>query len=288
MGKNRDIYEISLTDNEFRKVGEFIQESVGIKMPPEKKVMLEGRLRKRLKCLGIGSFSKYFEYLFSKKGMEDELIHMIDVITTNKTDFFREPTHFDFLIQNVLPDLITAHGSGIGENLMVWSAGCSTGEEAYSIAMVLEEFGERYPGFRFGYRILATDVSTKVLIIGIRAIYSEEDAEPVPLEFRKKYLLKSKNPQRELVRIIPRLRERVKFRNLNFLDEDFGFREPMDIVFCRNVLIYFEKSMQEKILRKIVEKLKIGGFLFIGHSETLLDMNLPLQMVAPTIYKRIK
>jgi chemotaxis protein methyltransferase CheR len=288
MSNNRTVYEASLTAKEFLQLSEFIQESVGIKMPPEKKIMLEGRLRKRLRNLGIDSFSEYLEYLFSQQGMKDELVHMIDVITTNKTDFFREPAHFDFLIQNALPDLITSHGSGIGENLMTWSAGCSTGEEAYSIAMVLEEFGAKYPGFKFGYRILATDISTKVLEIGMRAVYDEEKTESVPVDLREKYILRSKDTQRELIRIIPRLRERVKFRRLNFLDEDFGFRERMDIIFCRNVLIYFEKTIQEKILRKIIDYLKPGGFLFIGHSETLLDMDLPLQMTSPTIYRRVK
>lgn len=281
-----NIYELTLTQNEFQQLGTFIQQSVGIKMPLEKKVMLEGRLRKRLRSLNMSTFSQYMDYLFSNRGLEEEMIHMIDVVTTNKTEFFREATHFDYLVGTVLPKLVTTHGAGIGEQLMLWSAGCSTGEEAYTIAMILEEFSSQYPGLNFNYRILATDVSTKVLEEGMRAIYEEEKCEPIPVPFRKKYLLRSKDASRRLIRIVPNLREHVKFRRLNFIQEDFGFRERMDIIFCRNVIIYFEKSLQEKILRKIVHFLKPGGFLFIGHSETLIDIDLPLRIEAPTIYRR--
>lgn len=287
MSDQHRIYETTLSDTEFRRLSEFISNYTGIKMPREKKIMLEGRLRKRLRKLSMNSFSQYIEYLFSDQGMETELLNMIDVVTTNKTDFFREPGHFDFMIQNALPQLIATMGSGIGEKLMIWSAGSSTGEEAYSIAMTIEEFGEKYPGFKLSYRILATDICTEVLETGHRGIYSEDKAENIPLVLRKKFLLRSKDPRRREIRILPKLREHVKFRRLNFLDEDFGFREHMDIIFCRNVIIYFDKPTQKKILKKLTDYLKPGGFLFIGHSETLLEMDLPLQLIAPTIYRRI-
>jgi len=282
------IYDLVLTSKEFQQLGSFIQDSVGIKMPPEKKAMLEGRLRKRLRSLSMDSFSQYIDYLFSKEGFEEEIIHMIDVVTTNKTEFFRESAHFDFLASHVLPRLVTGQGSGIGQQLVAWSAGCSTGEEAYSLAMLFEEFKSKFPGLNFSYRILATDVSTRVLNIGSKAIYDEEKVEPIPMGLRKKYLLRSKDPLRQVIRIAPHIREHVKFRRLNFLEDDFGFREKLDIIFCRNVIIYFEKELQDRILKKIVQYLKSGGYLFIGHSETLIDIDLPLKMEAPTIYRKDK
>lgn len=281
------IYNQQLTVEEFRLISNYIRENVGIKMPTEKKTMLEGRLRKRIRHLGLSSFNQYIDYVFSPSGLEDELVHMIDVITTNKTDFFREPHHFDFLVKQGLPRLITAHGAGVRRDLMVWSAGCSSGEEAYSIAMALSEFGTQHPGLGFHFRILATDISTRVLDVAKRAVYTEDKVEPVPMDLKKKYLLRSKDSQRQLVRVIPALRETVKFRRINFLDSDFGFRERMDIVFFRNVLIYFEKKTQESILLKVTDYMKPGGLLFIGHSETLIDMRLPLESVNPTIYKRV-
>jgi chemotaxis protein methyltransferase CheR len=281
------IYKKKLTQEEFIRLSRFIHENVGIKMPPAKRLMLEGRLRKRIKFLGMKSFTEYIDYLFSDKGMEEEVLHMIDVVTTNKTDFFREPNHFDYLIQKALPQLITAHGAGIRRQLMVWSAGCSTGEEPYSLAMAMHEFGKKYPGFMFDYRILATDISTRVLEMAKRAVYAEERVQPIPENMKKKYVMRSKDSRRKLIRIIPGLREAVRFRRLNLLDDDFGFRERMDIVFFRNVLIYFEKPTQEMILKKVVKYLKSDGYLFIGHSETLLEMDLPLRAVNPTVYKRI-
>ena len=142
----------------FRRLSEFIHASCGIKLPPAKKTMLEGRLRKRLRALGMTSFDRYCEYLFSSQGLRSEYIHMIDAVTTNKTDFFREPDHFDYLSQSVLPELVGLHGLGVRKTLNVWSAGCSTGEEPYTLAMVLSEFAEECPGFHFS--ILATDIST--------------------------------------------------------------------------------------------------------------------------------
>jgi chemotaxis protein methyltransferase CheR len=218
--------------------------------------------------------------------MEEEIFHMIDAVTTNKTDFFREPNHFDYLVQQALPHLIKQQGAGVKRRLVAWSAGCSTGEEAYTIAMVLNEFGKQFPGLSFDFRILATDISTKVLETAKRAIYGEEKVDPIPMHFRKQYLLRSKDPSKGRVRIVPRLRQYVRFRRLNFLQDDFGFREGLDIIFFRNVLIYFKKSTQKQILRKVLRYLRPGGYLFIGHSETLLEMNLPLHAVAPTIYQR--
>ncbi len=287
MPNPQDIYRLSLSPKQFRLLSEFVRENVGIKMPPEKQVMLEGRLRKRLRSLGMHSFKEYTEYLFSAAGLAEEAAHMIDVVTTNKTDFFREPAHFDFLVREALPRLIAELGAGVQRRLTTWSAGCSTGEEAYTLAMVLAEFGKRFPGLSFDFRIIGTDISTQVLETGKRAVYNEEKAEPIPMNYRKEYLVRSKDPARRQIRMIPRLRNCVKFRRLNFLDNDFGFREKLDIIFFRNVLIYFEKTVQRQILSRLCGYLRPGGYLFIGHSETLLEMHLPLRPAAPTIYRRL-
>ncbi len=281
------IYKAKLNDKDFFRLQKIIEGEYGIKMPISKKDMLEARLRKRLKTLSLPNFARYCDYLFSEAGMKDELIHMLDMVTTNKTDFFRESEHFDFLVKSVLPGMITGEGIGVNKKLMIWSAGCSTGEEPYTIAMVLNEFRERVPGLKFQYLILATDLSSRVLDSAKRAVYHENKILPVPENAKKKYILKSKDPLKKLVRIIPELRSLIKFRRLNFLDSNYGMREPIDIVFFRNVQIYFEKDTQRSILLKIYNSMKDGGYLFIGHSETLNGLDLPFEQIIPTVYRKV-
>ena len=279
-------FKTALSDRDFQRLSGFIHTECGIKMPASKKIMLESRLQKRLRSLGIKSFSQYCDYLFSQAGMENEFIHMIDVVTTNKTDFYREPRHFDYLVQDALPELMAKHGAGIRRNLMIWSAGCSTGEEPYTLSMVLNEFAERCPGFKFRFMILATDISTRVLEKAKKAIYEYDRVAPVPPDQKKKYLLRSRDKYKGLVRITPELRETVKFRRLNFLEDNFGMREPMDIIFCRNVIIYFDRPTQEKLLNRFYDHLCPGGYMFLGHSETLHGLNVPLVQVSPTVYRK--
>jgi len=281
-----DAFKKPLSDREFNRLSEFIHAECGIKMPPSKKIMLESRLQKRLRKLELKSYSEYCEYLFSPMGIENEIIHMIDVVTTNKTDFFREPSHFDYLVQKALPELIAKHGAGVRRKLMVWSAGCSTGEEPYTLAMVLSEFAEMAKGLNFNYLILATDISTKVLEKAKFGVYKSDRAEPVPMDIRKKYLLRSRDKAKGLVKIIPELRGVVKFRRLNFLEGDFSMREPMDIIFCRNVIIYFDRLTQEKLLNRFCQHLSPGGYVFLGHSETIHGIDVPLAQVAPTVYRK--
>ena len=180
-------FKAALSEKDFKRLSKFIHSECGIKMPDSKKTMLESRLQKRLRRLRLTSFTEYCDYLFSPQGIENELVHMIDVVTTNKTDFFREPGHFDYLAQKALPELIALHGAGIRKNLMVWSAGCSTGEEPYTLAIVLSEFTERCPGFKFRYLILATDISTEVLEKAKHGIYEHERVDPLPPGMKKKY-----------------------------------------------------------------------------------------------------
>lgn len=247
--------------------------------------MLESRLQKRLRALEINNFKEYINYALDAKQGHSELIHMMDLVTTNKTDFFREPGHFEYLVQNILPELSERFQSGIRKPLRVWSAGCSSGEEPYTLTMVLNEYKQKVEAYHF--TILATDLSTRVLEKGKSGVYDQEKVAPVPLAMKKKYLLKSKDRSKELVRISPRLRGLVTFKRLNFMDEHYDISDVMDIVFLRNVIIYFDKQTQNSIINRLCKHLRSGGYLFIGHSETLFGMDLPVKQIVPTIYCRL-
>lgn len=281
-----EFYSDNLSKSDFSRLSNFIHSRIGIKMPFSKLNMVESRLRKRLKELKIRSYRDYCDYLFTSVGMEKELEKFINVITTNKTDFFREPDHFEFLVRRVVPDLMTADGSGVKRRLALWSAACSRGNEAYTLAIVLNEFSRQYPGLTFDFFILATDISTHVLEKARKAVYSHDEIGPVSQELRKRYFLRSKDRKNNLVRVVPDIRDKVKFRRLNLMDNDFKLREPMDIIFCRNVIIYFDKDTQNDLITKLCRYLKAGGYLFMGHSEVLDCHGLPLVSVAPAVYKK--
>lgn len=285
-GLSANHIQTSMTDETFTRFSSFIQAEVGIKMTSVKKTMLQARLYKRLRKLGIKTFDEYYHFVFSNKGITEELPHMVDVITTNKTDFYREPGHFEYLVKFALNSLADLNGAGITRKLNVWSAGCSTGEEPYTLAMVLGEFAGNHSGYE--YFILATDISQKVLMEAKLGIYDECEIGPIPVSLRQKYLLKSKNRSDGRVRFIPDLRSKIQFRSLNFMDEDYRLEKKMDIIFCRNVIIYFDKETQEKVLNRLCRCLQSESYLFLGHSETLNGMKVPLSAVAATVYRKNK
>lgn len=268
---------------EFRRLADFIHAHCGIRLPSAKRIMVESRLRKRLRALGLSSFREYCDLVFGARG-GGERLHLVDALTTNKTDFFREPQHFEYLLRTALPQLVRDFGAGVRRPLAVWSAACSTGEEPYTLAMVLAEVAGKIAGFRF--QILATDISTRVLEHARRGIYAADRVEPVPAALRRKYLLRSRDRARNLVRVAPQLRGLVKLRRLNLLDDDLGLRERQDAIFCRNVLIYFDRETQEGVLNRLCRHLAPGGYVFLGHSETINGLGVPLRPVAPTIYRR--
>lgn len=274
-----------LKEKEFKRFSDFIYDKVGIKLPPAKKTMVEARMQKRLKAIGLDSFAAYADYVFSAAGQENELVHMIDVVTTNKTDFFREPDHFTYLTKTVLPALIASREDCIREPLRLWSAGCSSGEEPYTLAMILADQVETRRDFRFS--ILASDISTRILEQAIQAVYPEERIAPVPDHFKQKYLLRSQDRKSGLVRICPELRQLITFKRINFMDADLGLRQRMDIIFCRNVVIYFDKVTQQTLMGKFHRQLHSAGFLFLGHSESLNGLGVPFQPVASTIYRKL-
>ncbi|MBT31645.1 MAG: chemotaxis protein CheR [Thalassobius sp.] len=271
-----------MKDSDFRRIKEYIENEVGIKLPYIKKTMVESRLNKRRNAVGVQTFNEYLDHVFAPGVGKVELINMIDAVTTNKTDFFREPEHFHFLTTQVLPSYADKNNL---KYIKLWSAGCSTGEEAYTTCMVLNDYLRSHPSFH--YNILATDISTEVLRKGMNAVYSMERVAKIPLETKKRYLLKSKDKTKNTVRIIPELRKKVTFQQLNFMDDYYDISYKFDVVFCRNVLIYFNKPTQEKVIRKISRKIKTGGYLFLGHSETIIDMKLPLKQLGPTIFQKI-
>ena len=275
-----------MTQAEFGRFSEFIIGQCGIKMPPSKKIMLEARLQKRLRTLGISNFREYYDHVLGEGG-RDELVHMLDAVTTNKTDFFREPVHFHYMAQTILPEFIEERerSKGSGKPFVVWSAGCSTGEEPYTLAMILSDFAGLHPSFRFS--ILATDISTKVLDRAREAVYDAERVAAVPLAMKQKYLLRSKDPGKGVVRIGPALRSIVQFKRLNLMEEAFSFSEPVDVIFCRNVIIYFDRKTQEQLIARFCKVLKTNGHLFLGHSESIHGFTLPLRRLTSTVYRKI-
>jgi chemotaxis protein methyltransferase CheR len=280
-----EIYRAVMSNDDFKKLSSFIYQEYGIKMPDVKKTMLQSRLHKRLRELNMTSYKDYVNYVFSKEGQQSEIIHMIDMVSTNKTDFFREPVHFDFLHSHVIPDLIQSNRSN--RFIKIWSAGCSSGEEPYTIGISLSEYLSQNPSFTFDYSILATDISSRMLKSAADAIYKEARVEVLPINIKKRYLLKSKDRLNPTVRIIPEIRHKVSFQRLNFMDSHYNVPENFDIVFCRNVLIYFDRETQERVINRLCSKLKPGGYFFLGHSESITNFNVPLKQLKPTIFKRI-
>ena len=272
----------NISTRDFGRLRSLIYAQSGISLNAEKKTMLEPRIKRRLRNLNLNSFGDYCDYLFGPHGEKEELVHLLDVVSTNKTDFFREPEHFEFLVEKAIPDLVARNESG--RPLLIWSAGCSTGEEPYTLAMVLMECGQRHPGFRF--RILATDISTTVLAKAERGVFRSEVVGPVPSDLRRKYFMRSRDRNSNVLRVVPELRQLVEFRRLNFMDADFGLSQKADVIFCRNVIIYFDRPTQERIVQKLAAQLLPGGYAFVGHSETLHDMDLPLAPVAPALYRK--
>jgi chemotaxis protein methyltransferase CheR len=274
--------QIHLSPASFARVAEFITRELGIKMPESKLGLVQNRLQRRIRELGIHSLEQYIQYFFAASHFE-EREHFINLITTNKTDFFREPEHFAYLCNVLLP----AAGESMvrrGERFKVWSAGCSSGEEAYTLAMLLSEWSVNHPGFDFS--ILGTDISTKVLEVARKAIYPEAQIAPVPPDFRRKYLLRSRNNHEGLARVVPDLRRKVSFHHLNFMDADYPIDDLFHAVFFRNVMIYFDRVIQEAVINKMARNIAPGGFLFVGHSESVAGLDIPFKCVKTSVYRK--
>lgn len=269
-----------LSARNFKRLAEFIHDYSGIKMPSNKRTMLEGRLRRRMRATRIDDLNAYCHYLFEEDGMEAEVIHLIDAVTTNKTEFFREPAHFDFLVSKGLPAL-AAKGK---REIKVWSAACSTGAEPYTIAMILDEFCDKHRGL--DYSILCTDICTEVLDQAIAGRFSEAMIEPVSMARRQRHVMRARDASSGQVRIKPHLRSKLAFGRLNLMDDAYPIETGLDIIFCRNILIYFDKATQAKVLTRLCNHLAPGGYLFLGHSESIVGIDLPVTQIANTVFQK--
>lgn len=283
MQNEEAIYSLKLSDNIFDKFSRLIYEQSGIHLLPEKKVMLEGRLRKRLKVMQLDSFEEYYQLFSTQDGLKEELRFLLNAVTTNKTDFFREPAHFEYLKENLLPQHMAKVRSGYKTTFSVWSAGCSSGEEPYTLAMLFSEYKEQFNNFY--YEIFASDIDTEMLQNAIKAVYPLETIEDIAIDFKTKYFLKSKDSFAKLVRLVPEIRESVEFFKLNLMDKVYNNHKKYDLIFCRNVIIYFDRKTQEEVINKFAQHLTPGGYLFLGHSETINGLVTPFKRIASTIYQ---
>ncbi|MBN4054164.1 protein-glutamate O-methyltransferase [Nitrospira defluvii] len=274
-----EIEQVSYTisDSEFQKFREFLYRESGISLGDHKKSLVISRLSKRLRNLGLNTFSEYYDYVSGGRG-DEEFIRMLDLLSTNKTDFFREQHHFDFLAESILPE-IAPH-----QTFRVWSSACSSGEEPYSIAMTLCEGLGPSAGNRC--KILASDLSTRVLDKAMGAVYEMERVSSLDKLLLKRFFLRGSGSNHEKVKVKHHVSKMVLFRRINLMDDRFPIKTPLDLIFCRNVMIYFDRPTQERLVGKFYRYLKEGGYLFIGHSESLNYVKHPFKQILPTIYRK--
>jgi chemotaxis protein methyltransferase CheR len=269
--------DYSITTEEFQRFRTLIYDKSGISLSDQKRPLLASRLSKRLRDLGFTTFSQYYDQV-TNDSSRDEFTRMLDLISTNKTDFFREPKHFDFLREQILPELKRV------KRIRIWSSACSTGEEPYTIAMTLYD-GVSDPT-QWDCKILASDLSTRVLAKAAAGAYDAERVRDVPPDVVRRHFLRGRGDSEGLLKVKPHLAAMIQFRRLNLMDEQFPIRSPLDLIFCRNVMIYFDRPTQEQLVNKFYRYLKPGGYLFIGHSESLQWVTHSFKAVAPTIYQK--
>ncbi len=264
---------VALRREEFLWIKNYLYKQAGIVLHEGKQALVAGRLDKRLRYHGLTSYSEYFR-LFGKPGFEQEPRIAIDLLTTNETYFFREPKHFDFLKDTVLPEYRYDRG------LRVWSAACSSGEEAYTLAMLLAEYAKTAQ-----WEIIGSDISSRILEKAQRGLYPLDAAEKIPLALLKKYGLKGCNEYDGFFLISDTLRKRVKFMHVNLIEKlpELGL---FDAIFLRNVMIYFDMATKQRLVERIQRHVRPGGYFFVSHSETLNGIETDLKMVSPSIYQK--
>jgi chemotaxis protein methyltransferase CheR len=272
---NSELTPIKLKKAQFEKISQQVYQLAGINLHPGKQELVNARLTKRLRVLGLKSFDAYIEYL-KQVNPEGELVAMVEAMTTNKTSFFREPQHFDYLHQQIVPGLKN-------RRIRVWSAGCSSGEEPYSTAILLNETTENHA--LWDIRILATDLSRPMITHARKGVYSTQHLRDVPpLLLSKYFTCIETNPVRRY-RVTEPIRRHVHFACLNLMGE-WPMSGPFDVIFCRNVMIYFDKPTQERLVHRFWKLLRPGGHLFVGHSESLAGSPHKFHYVQPAIYMK--
>lgn len=273
-----------LTDSEFNELVRIIYDKTRIQMSEHKRALVTSRISKRIRALNMSSFKEYIDYL--KGAPDEEVTNFINAVTTNKTDFFRENKHFEYMKTTFLPNWEKSYKEGKVNNLRIWSAACSTGEEPYTIAMTLHDyFGERFS--HYDIKILASDIDTNVLAHAYAGIYKEETVETIQTNTLKKYFLKGTGNNAGLYKVKNILQKCISFRQLNFKDEDFDIHTKFDLIFCRNVIIYFDKEFQKELFNKFYRYMKDDSYVFIGHSETLFGISDLFKYISSNIYKKI-
>jgi chemotaxis protein methyltransferase CheR len=272
---------LTITDEEFRRLREFIHAHSGIALSGHKRALVCSRLAKRLRHHDLQHYSDYYSLLTENDPDGLELVAMINSITTNKTDFFREPHHFRFLAEDVFP--LYRNNPNRERPIRLWSAAASTGEEAYSLAMtaldVMPSFNER------DIRILATDIDTDVLSRAENGVYTNEQAKHIPAALLRRYFLKGQGPHEGEIQAKPVLKSLIRFRRLNLQDDPWPMQAPFDVILCRNVLIYFDKPTQLKLFRRMAGMLKKDGYLMLGHSEAIYGLVDYFKPVGHSIYQ---
>ncbi|NPV23746.1 MULTISPECIES: CheR family methyltransferase [Bradyrhizobium] len=270
--------EFALHDTDFRKLSKLVMSTAGIVLSERKRAFIHGRLGRRLRALGLTNFSQYCRLLEGRDG-DDELRNFINAVTTNHTSFFREPHHFDYLTKEIVPGLLDSNRDT--RRMRIWSAGCSSGEEPYSIAMTLLSGPQSLAGWNV--KILATDLDTNVIAHAARGIYDSERAESIPAPLRKRFT----TMQEGQVAMNDETCDLITFAHLNLL-ESWPMSGPFDVIFCRNVVIYFDKPTQRRLFDRYADMLKPDGWLIVGHSENLLGITDRLELVGRTIYRRCR
>jgi chemotaxis protein methyltransferase CheR len=271
-----------MRDSEFDFIRSLVYERSRINLGPDKRQLVSARLGKRLRATNLPTLTEYCR-LLQTPGAEQELGHLIDAISTNHTFFFREMAHFDFLRTQVVPEMVQRSRTERWPKFRVWSAACSSGEEPYSIAMTLAGALPTWP-----WQIEATDISRRILARATAAIYSGEAVSRLPVDLMRTHFQRGFGPQAGNYRVKAALRERVNFHHLNLLDGQPPFAEPFHVIFCRNVMIYFDQATQEQLVERLGRWLVPGGYLFVGHSESLTHLRHSLQVVKPAVYRKIQ
>lgn len=269
---------IDITEKEFVEIARFIKENYGINLQKEKKELVKSRLGITIMNKGFSSFEEYFDFLINESS-GNAIMEFIDKITTNYTFFMREKDHFSFLIENVLPWIKNTERN---KDLRIWSAGCATGEEPYTLSMIISDFFAIEKA-NWNTSLLATDISNKALNIAKEGIFTKESLKQLPEVWIKRYF---KDFEENNVKINDSIRDDIVFRKFNLMQETFPFRKKFHVIFCRNVMIYFDNETRDNIVRKFYDCLEPGGYLFIGHSETISRANIPFKAIKPSIYRK--
>ncbi len=269
-----------MRDSEFDFIRSVVYERSRINLGPDKRELVSARLGKRLRATNVDTLEAYCA-LLRGPGAEAELSNLIDAISTNHTFFFRENAHFDFLRDRAVPEMSARAKAERWARFNVWSAASSSGEEAYSIAMTLDGCAGSWP-----WQIEATDISHRILAKAQAGIYKDDTVNRLPPDIMRTYFQRGFGPQEGFHRVKAALREKVTFRHLNLLEGEPPFRDPFQVIFCRNVMIYFDRATQEELVGRLSRRLVPGGYLMVGHSESLTHINHPLKMVRPAIYQK--